>query len=121
MAKIADLDNDKRMAVVEELEAKSIELGFGDQYSPPSASSSRRRNTGLKDKVGLCHDCNHLEYAQTEYGNVYAGCRYYEFRLSGRDRIVTCSSYSRRGQMTLQEALGMAHLIEGTGKTRIGF
>jgi hypothetical protein len=47
---------------------------------------------------------------------VYANCEYFEIRITGKERIKECSHYSQRGQMTLNEAFAIAHIIDLGGK-----
>jgi hypothetical protein len=116
--KVSTLDKDKKTEIENQVESMAGSLGLGDMWTQPGLSE--RRDTGLKNMVGLCSMCTHLNYCKGEYGTVHAHCEEYGIRLTGRERVKECTKYARRGQMLLSEALQMAHIIE-VGKREIGF
>ena len=116
--KISTLDKEKKTGIENEVESVAGALGLGDMWTLPG--DSERRDTGLKQMVGLCSDCSNLDYCKSEYGTVHAHCSEYNIKLTGNHRIKECTKYSRRGQMTLADALRMAYLID-IDKREIGF
>jgi hypothetical protein len=116
--KISTFDKEKKDDIGNEIEAVAGSLGLGDLWT--MSGDSERRDTGLKDMLGLCAYCTHLHYCKGEYGSVHAKCAEYEMKLTGRERIKECTQYSKRGQMILSEALRMAYIIE-IDKREIGF
>lgn len=74
----------------------------------------------LKSRLGICHDCIHLAYCRTEFGTIYAKCTELEIIFNANDRMTECNVYSRRGQMSLDDMLSLATIIE-IKKREIGF
>lgn len=116
MGKFSELDKEEKRKLTDEVEAKAQSMGLGDGWEHPQ----RDERMGLKDILGLCANCVHLEYARTEYGNIRAFCSRMEFRISGKQKIVECTRHSPKGEMTLQDAWSMAWILTGN-KNKIGF
>ena len=76
--------------------------------------------TSNEARLGLCSDCINANVVTTEYGTVYAYCDRFEMSISGRDAIVSCTRYSKRGELTLQEMQDIAIIIE-VDKKQAGF
>jgi len=91
-----------------ELMDKEVDIGArsigANTEDPPSKFS--------KDKFGVCYDCQHLKAAITEYGKIHARCFELEVSLSSLDPIIHCSSYKKRGSMTLWEMKDIAVILE---------
>lgn len=65
---------------------------------------------------GLCSNCTHFRWTITQYGKERVTCTCYgephEFmQLKTSDTVVNCSSFYRRGELSIQEMLGMATII----------
>lgn len=116
--RVKELEKTVKESIENEIEAGAGMLGLGDLYS--QTSHSEMNETGLKNILGLCAYCKELDYCKGEYGTVFAKCNYYDIRLRGRERMEECTRYAKRGQMLLQEALTMAHIID-IDNHKIGF
>lgn len=116
MGKFVELSKEDKQKLTDEVEAKSEALGLGDGWEAPREDD----RSGLKDRIGLCASCVHLDYARTEFGNIHAMCNRLETKISGKERITECSRYTPKGQMTLQDAWSMAWIITGN-RNKIGF
>lgn len=119
MKKLNNLSKDDKKKEVETIEAQSAAMGYLDSWCSPK--DSERVELGLKEMIGLCSDCNNLEYCKTEFGNVHAKCEYFEIRLTGRNRIKECNKYSKRGTMSLRDAMDLAWIIDNETPNKIGF
>jgi hypothetical protein len=77
-------------------------------------------NLSADDRHGLCSNCRDFRLTKTKYGRVHAYC--YEWRkyLDGKDIISECTSYIKRGQMTLVDMKEIATLID-VEKRKAGF
>lgn len=94
-----DYDVDTKSDRLDKLSIESGKLGMDIwDHSDPSAS----RGDHL-DKYGICKSCNSFACVQYELDGEIAYCWKHEARLSGNQRIVKCTNYAKRGQMTLQE------------------
>lgn len=66
----------------------------------------------LRDRLGICFECSHCDWCITEFDKIVAACNMFEARLSGRERMKRCSSFKKRGEMSLNAMVGMAYLID---------
>lgn len=115
--KFSNVDKDERHAIEEELTSKSQALGM-DSYE----SYGTKTQTGLRDFLGMCADCKNLNYCKTEFGTVHAICAMFDFKLSGKNRIVECSLHAPKNVLSLNEMYSIAYLIDvDEGKKMKGF
>lgn len=113
MNKFIDLEDKTKRKVENELEAEASKLGM-DSWESVSGTSI------LEDQIGLCAKCKYLNYCKTEFGNMFAVCSEFEFRLSGQNRVIECNEFSPRGSLSLNDMFGIATIIELNDK-KIGF
>jgi len=106
--KFNDLDKKKQIEIRYAIDSATDILGM-DEWD---GLGQAKYGSTLEGMVGLCATCSHLEYCESEYGNVHAKCYEYDLRLSGAQRIVECTKYDKRGQLSLNQMYGMAYLIE---------
>lgn len=116
--KVKELDTKEKSNLFDELDAKSMEMGIGDQWEQPKSLSDYQ---SLKNVIGICYNCEHLSYCKSEYGNVIAKCAIFELWIKGKDRIVDCNEHSERGTLSLREMASMAVLIDINKKEVKGF
>jgi hypothetical protein len=115
--KLSDLEHEDKSQLQNELDGKSAALGMESYESYGNAL-----RTGLKDLIGICHDCKFLLYCKTEFGNVFAKCSELEIRLSGQNRIKECNLHAQRFAMSLNDMYSIAYLIDvDTNKKVQGF
>jgi hypothetical protein len=112
--KLSDLAKEERKIIEEHLEGISSSLGM-DVWESYSANGM----TGLKELVGMCHNCKNLNYCKTEFNTVHAICSAFEFKLTGQNRITECNLHSPKGVLTLNEMYAMAYLIDPDGNKKV--
>lgn len=105
--KLNDLDKDERRLIEDNLDSVSSHLGM-DSFESYGTNEQKM----MKDQVGMCANCKHLNFCKTEFGTVHAICNHFEFKLSGQNRIVECNCHSPKNVMSLTEMYSMAYLIE---------
>jgi len=117
--KISTLKDDERHAIEQELEGKSSAMGMSSYITYGATTPEQKK---LKELLGMCHDCNNLNYCATEFGNVLAVCAAFQYRLHGQNRIVECNLHEPKNTLTLNEMYSMATLIDiGTDNKKVGF
>lgn len=112
--KLKDLSQTERKAVSEEINTGAAMIG------QDSWDTAVHLNSKSNNRLGLCSDCINANVIITEYGTTYANCERFEIPLSGRDPVVSCTRYTKRGSLTIQEMESMAILLE-TNKKEVGF
>lgn len=118
MKKVKELDRKDKELLMDELEAKSIEMGIGDQWDNPKSLSNF---DSIKNVIGICYNCENMSYCRSEFGNVIAKCQEFDIWIKGKDRIVDCNEHSERGSLSLREMSSMAVLIDPQKKKIKGF
>ena len=115
--KFTELEGDEKRSIEEQLEGISSSMGM-----EAWESYGTDVQTGLKELIGMCHNCKCLMYCKTEFGNVNAVCTEFKIRLSGQNRITECNLHTPKGVMSLNEMYSMAYLIDkNTDKKIKGF
>lgn len=115
--KLSDVEKEERTSIEDELTSKSQSLGM-DSWE----SYGTNAQTGLKALLGMCAVCKNLNYCKTEFGTVHAICGMFEFKLSGKNRIVECNVHQPKNVLTLNEMYAIAYLIDvNEGKPTKGF
>ena len=101
-------DDESKWDGAESLEemAKPIERGLRRDEGTTS------EDLIVKNRLGICAKCEHASWSVTEFGNVTAMCWHFELRLSGKDKIKRCTSFSPKGHMNLATMASLAWLIE---------
>lgn len=82
---------------------------------------STKISTANEKMFGKCASCKHFMFAESEFSIWYARCNGFGVKLSHKDPIVNCSSYTEVGSMSLWEMKEMATLIEGKKSRAAGF
>lgn len=113
MKKLSDFEEDEKDKIRKVLEAKSEILGM-DSWDRNRATYNKLNN------FGLCSSCTAFQYAKTEFAIKKAYCYDIDLSLTEQDPITECSKYSKRGEMSLQMMMEIAHIIEFP-KDKIGF
>ncbi len=115
--KLNDLAKEERNLIEESLDSASSALGM-DSFE--SYGSNEQLNK-MKDEVGMCYNCKHLNYCKTEFGKVHAICNHFEFKLTGQNRITECNCHSPKNVLSLTEMYSMAYLIDPAEEKTEGF
>lgn len=114
--KLADLEKTEKRNIEEQLESISSSMGM-DVWE----SYGQNGSVLMRDLIGMCYNCKNLNYCKTEFGNVYAVCTTFEFKLNGQNRITECNIHSPKGVLTLQDMYAMAYLIDPSEEKIEGF
>jgi hypothetical protein len=114
--KFSDLEQTEKKHIENELEAVSSSMGM-EAYE----TYGNREGSLLQDQIGMCHNCKNLSYCKTEFGNVFAKCSEFEFRLNGQNRIEECNLHCPRHSLSLNEMYTMAYLIDPKDEKIKGF
>ena len=113
--KFKDLPEDDRISEEDHLSSMAeASCGLGAWDTPGKIFS-----TDLKSRFGLCADCTQFFYCRQSYQNERAYCHRMEILLSGKDRMIECNKYEKRGKLDLNQMQDIAWIIE-TPKT-VGF
>jgi hypothetical protein len=72
--------------------------------------------------MGICADCVYCSGYERELGDAFYKCDYHDktFNFS-KPKIVRCSMWKKKHQISLSEMYGMAYMIEPGKKTIKGF
>lgn len=117
MKKVSDLERKDKHQLQEQLEAAAESLGMGF-YSVEGDNSGYGPNHSAI--VGLCSNCAHYEYVENDVHQVvFAHCERFEKPL-GKNKVKNCSSFVKRGQLSLNEMYAMAIVLD-VPKPKIGF
>ena len=112
--KLKDFEHEERDTIEDELTAATTALGM-------CAYSHKDGGTMLEDQIGICHNCQDLEFCESEFGNVLAYCSSFKVRLFGQNRITKCNQHSTRGSMEVSDMFAIATIIELGEKKIHGF
>lgn len=112
MKKLTDYDKEEKESIENFLESKANLLGF-DRWEGTSGCNPLER-------FGICSSCKHMQYARTQFTIRKAFCYNLEIILSEQAPITECTNYNKKGEMTLQMMMEIAHIIE-IPKNRLGF
>lgn len=115
--KFADMDSTEFRRIGNELEAHASNLG--QESYDKDWGSTEKPDTRLEETLGICASCSQLLCAESQYGNVFARCGQFDAALTGKNRIVNCTAYQKRGKLSLNEMYQMAWIIEPV-KKKIG-
>jgi hypothetical protein len=114
--KFSDLETDDANKEREKLESQSeAQTGLGMWETPGLIFSE-----DLKRTYGICSDCAQFQYCRQSYQNKRAYCDRFEILLTGRDRMVECNKYEKRGQLNLNQMADIAWIIR-VGPAKMGF
>ena len=116
MKKFRELEEKARDSLCHEITSEGKRLYDNDEYEKKATHDSK----WLKNKIGLCSDCSSLNYCRSEFGNIVASCARFKIRITGRNRIMECTDYYQRGQMSLYDMYQIAWIIN-TNKNSVGF
>jgi len=107
---ISPEDHDKER---DHLESQSeAQTGLGMWQAPGLIFSE-----DLKRTYGICAKCDEFQYCRQSYQNKRAYCSRFEMMLSGKDKMVECNKFSKRGQLNLNQMADLAWLINPAKKT----
>jgi len=93
---------------------RTIAAQFLDEYD----GSQKRSHISID--LGICKDCDYLEYAESRWGKYFAKCNYLELRLNSSDPIEKCNKHKPVGKMELGEMYTI-HIPIEVNKTPAGF
>jgi len=102
-SKISDLP------VKEETQAREVVEAAGEVLGLNTYNSSGETIPKDVDIYGICKKCQNLDYIKYEFHGQLAYCRHHEAVLSGVRRILECSSFDKRGRMTLTNMMDIAY------------
>jgi len=113
MGIILKMSRDKERQLSKEIDVGARLIGADvDEGTGPSNFNSKR--------FGICSDCTSLKACVSEYGRTFAQCYEFEMLLYGRDPIVNCTKYEKKGEMKLWEMKEIAIILE-PHKKKAGF
>jgi len=104
--------DEERRVFSNELESVASSLGF-DAYD--SALNDIKIST-----FGLCSKCSFFKITKTEFRILLVKCGELNIRLNEKERVVECSTFVHRNQMSLNEMKEIAYIIESNHK-KAGF
>jgi len=107
-------DKDKRLDKEMKVNMRRLNIDYGDEPVGDFAS------TFSENDFGLCYDCKCLYAFKTQYGTVRGKCYEFEVILDGVNKIMNCTRYDKKGQLSLDDMKTMAILIDDDKKT-MGF
>ena len=110
--KITDLDKKNKEELEGLLDSASSQIGI-DAWEKSNPMD-------IPSNFGICSTCKKIHYCRTEFDNVYVFCSYFEFKLSGKDKMIECNCYDKRGIMDLNDMKEIAIIIE-LDKRKAGF
>lgn len=113
LKKYNDFDKNKRSELDDEITVGAHRIGIDDWWDKISPAFSRK-------VFGLCSDCENLRAVRTKYDRMFATCYIHEFRLDSVDPVEECNSYSRKGEMDINDMTRIAIILEPF-KRKIGF
>lgn len=104
MKKLSDYKNEEKQNIKEtvELQGKKIVDTFYEEGQERVAD----------DSYGLCSDCKEFKITKMEFGEVFANCHAWDKMRTSKRRVMECSAYAKRGQMSLWDMQTMAYIIE---------
>jgi hypothetical protein len=114
LKKLSDYDETEKESIEDEVSSATTALGM-------NAWSHKDGGTLFEDQVGICHNCNNLDFCQSEFGNVLAICTTFKIRLSGQNRITKCNQHNTRGAMDVNDMTAIATIIDLSEKKINGF
>jgi len=112
--KLKDLSKAERSTIKEEIGAGAAMIGQN------SWDTVTHLGAKFGNRLGLCSDCIQANVIITEYGTTYASCERFDIPLSGKDPVASCTRYTKRGSLTIEEMESMAILLE-IDKREVGF
>jgi len=112
--KLATYSKKDQKQITREVDSQVALLGIDDYYGPIG------RFDTLDNEFGLCKTCKEFQFAKTEFAVVRAQCRDLDIVLHSEQPIKACTNYIKIGQLTINQMLDMATLIE-INKKKIGF
>ena len=114
--RLKDLDENERDQERDHLESMSEgTTGLGMWDTPGLIFSEDLQRT-----YGICATCANFYYCRQSYQNKRAWCSRFEMNLSGKDRMIECNKFDKRGQLTLSQMSDIAWIID-TPKRKVGF
>ena len=111
MKKLSEYDDNIKAAITTSIDQQGkqiIDIYYDESY------------TRVDDDYGLCTDCKQFKITKMEFGDVIAECETWDVRRTSNRRVEECSSYNKRGQLTLQDMKEVAYIID-VGSRKIGF
>lgn len=72
------------------------------------------------ERYGICAKCCAFFWLKYEFSGDLAHCQEWDRQLLGNQRITECSRYAPRGQMTLNQMVDIATIIDISTK-KVGF
>jgi hypothetical protein len=117
--KLNDLPKDDQAVLTNSIETASQILGMGDRWTFSGKNIKREKSD--EKRIGLCASCENAHIVKTQYNIRHASCTANEFKIRLDDPITDCTSYVKRGALTLQQMWDIAYLIEGELKGKVGF
>ena len=68
-----------------------------DEYE----GSVKHRN--ISKDLGICSDCDNLEFAESRWGKCFAKCGYFDLQLNLSDPIERCNKHKPVGDMDIND------------------
>lgn len=69
--------------------------------------------------LGICSDCDHLEFAESRWNKCFAKCGYFDLKLNLSDPIEKCNKHKPVGSMDINDMWNIYTPIEN--KQKVGF
>jgi len=91
---------DNGMDKSEKKEYKKVKT-IASQYTD-DFDGTPRNNVVTRD-IGICSDCDHLEYAETRWGRFFAKCSYLDIGLNASDPVEKCNKHTPSRKMDLSD------------------
>ena len=110
-----DLKDTERDAEHDHLSAQAEVTGLGMWDTPGMIFSE-----DLKSVYGICAECAQFFYCRQSYQNKRAWCDRFNTLLMGKDRMIECNKFEKRGQLNLNQMADIAWIIERPGR-KVGF
>jgi hypothetical protein len=103
----------ERDSIGKEVDNAARLLGADVEWGNPPAKFD-------KDVYGICFDCVNLRACKSKYGRTYARCYEFELALNSSDPVIECTSYKKKGELSLFDMKEIAIILE-PGRRQAGF
>ena len=84
-----------------------------------AAKSESDYNYGNYDSYGLCSKCSYFRVVESEFKVIIAKCEEFNIKLSTQNPVKRCTTFEKRGTMSLWDMKELAILID-IPKDKIG-
>ena len=107
----------KKYSELEKKEKSEIERHI---WNIEGSFENCNEGTTKSSSYGMCSSCKYFQYTSTEFKVLVSRCGIFEIKLSDTNPVIKCSSFDKKGELSLTQMLNMAYIIE-TQRKKVGF